>query len=188
MTEPVVAATERLGEIGAVTVLELGDGHGRDTFHLVRRGFDVTVLDSSIEGLLSIESRADDMGAVVRCERHDVRSPLRFDDESFDVCYSRMLFCMALTTEELVSLMAEVKRVVKPGGLVIYTVRNTSDAHFRHGIDRGDDMWEHDGLIVHFFSHELIERLSDGFEIIDRFEFTEGDLPRRLTSVTMRKL
>ncbi len=186
-SESALAASARFGEVGAVTVLELGAGQGRDTFHFVRRGFDVTALDFSHRGLASIESRADQMGAVVRCRRHDVRSPLPCADDSFDACYSHMLFCMALTTDELVALMAEVRRVLKPGGLVAYTARNTSDAHYGEGIDCGDDMWEHGGFIVHFFSPELIERLSDGFEIIDRFEFTEGGLPRRLISVTMRK-
>jgi len=187
-SESAVAASAGFGEVGAVTLLELGAGQGRDTFHFIHQGFDLTALDFSHTGLASIESRAEEMGAVVRCQRHDVRSPLAFPDESFDACYSHMLFCMALTTDELVSLIAEVRRVLKPGGLVAYTARNTTDAHYRDGIDRGGDMWEHGGFIVHFFSPTLIERLSDGFEIIDRFEFTEGGLPRRLTSVTMRKV
>ncbi len=98
-----------------------------------------------------------------------------------------MLFCMALTTVELKQLTAEVRRVLRPGGLVTYTARTTDDAHFGAGIDRGDDMAESGGFIVHFFSPELVERLSDGFEIVDQFNFEEARLPRRLVSVTMRR-
>ena len=48
-------------------------------------------------------------------------------------------------------------------------------------------MFEHGGFIVHFFSPELIEELSEGFEIIELLHFEEAGLPRRLVSVTMRK-
>jgi hypothetical protein len=43
------------------------------------------------------------------------------------------------------------------------------------------------GFVVHFFDRTLIERLSDGFVLVDVSEFTEGELPRRLARVTMRR-
>jgi len=186
-SESAVAAATRFGEFGASQTLELGSGQGRDTFYFVRRGFDMTAVDYTESGLEALGSKAVEMGATVRRVRHDVREPLPFPDCSFDACYSHMLFCMALTTGELVGLAAEIRRVLRPGGVVAYTARTTSDAH--HGIGRhhGDALYENGGFIVHFFSPELIDRLSDGFDIIDRFEFTEGDLPRRLVSVTMLK-
>lgn len=98
-----------------------------------------------------------------------------------------MLFCMALTTPQLKALVSEIRRVLTSGGLLTYTARTTDDAHFGTGIDGGNDMSEHGGFIVHFFGPELIEELSDGFEIIVRFHFEEAGLPRRLVSVTMHK-
>jgi len=97
-----------------------------------------------------------------------------------------MLFCMAFTTSELQRLADEMGRVVRPGGLVVYTARTTEDVHYRTGIPRGDDMYEHGGFIVHFFDRALIDRLAIGFDLLDVREFTEGDLPRRLWRVTMR--
>ena len=55
------------------------------------------------------------------------------------------------------------------------------------GIDRGDDRWETGGFIVHFFDHALIDRLADGFAILEVADYEEGRLPRRLAAVTMRK-
>jgi hypothetical protein len=98
-----------------------------------------------------------------------------------------MLFCMALTTPELERLAGEVRRVVRPGGLVVYTVRNVDDAHFGTGVDRGDGMFEHGGFIVHFFDRALVDRLARGFTLLEIAELTEGQLPRRLWQVTMRK-
>ncbi len=187
-SEAALAASARFGEVEASSLLELGAGQGRDTFHFARRGFDVTAVDFSETGLEAIRRRAANSGAMVRSVQHNVRDRLPFIDGRFDACYSHMLFCMALTTSELVSLVGEVRRVLRHHGLVAYTARTTSDAHFGVGTDRGDDMFENGGFIVHFFSPELILQLSEGFEIIDRFEFTEGELPRRLVSVTMRSI
>jgi hypothetical protein len=48
-------------------------------------------------------------------------------------------------------------------------------------------MYEHGGFIVHFFSRDLVERLANGFELLEVTDFSEGDLPRRLWRVTMRR-
>ncbi len=98
-----------------------------------------------------------------------------------------MLYCMALCTIELEVLFKEVRRVLKPNGLSIYTVRNTEDAHYGKGIPRGDDMYENDGFIVHFFSKEKVESLSKGYKVVGIDEFEEGELPRKLFFVTQRK-
>jgi len=96
--------------------------------------------------------------------------------------------CMAFTTGELERLAGELRRVLRPGGLVVYTARTTADAHFGAGISRGDDMYENGGFIVHFFDQALIDRLAAGFELLDVTDFSEGELPRRLAQVTMRVL
>jgi SAM-dependent methyltransferase len=120
--------------------------------------------------------------------KHDVREPLPFENETFDACYSHMLYCMALTTAELEFLSSEIKRVLKPGGLNIYTARHTRDAQYNTGIHRGEDMYEiAGGFIVHFFSREKVKRLAEGYQNFEVEEFEEGELPRKLYLVTMRK-
>jgi hypothetical protein len=118
---------------------------------------------------------------------HDVRQPLPFDDASFEGCYSHMLFCMALTTVQLKSLSREIRRILVPGGLNIYTVRNTNDAHYGSGIHHGEDLWETGGFTVNFFGRGKIRDLAEGFDLLSVEEFEEGDLPRRLFLVTLRK-
>ena len=89
---------------------------------------------------------------------------------------------------ELEFLSQEVRRVLKPGGLNVYTVRHTADPHYRTGIDHGDDMWEiRGGFIVHFFSREKVENLAKGYEIVAVEEFEETDLPKKLFLVTLKK-
>ncbi len=186
-SEAAQAATARFRAEGVGTVLELGAGQGRDTFPLSEAGFAVTAVDYSEIGLARIQGRARELDAAVATCSCDVREALPFPDASFDACYSHMLFCMALTTAELHHLGAEIRRVLTPGGLVFYTARTTDDAHSGAGTTRGDDMFEQGGFVVHFFSPTLVEELAEGFEILDRFEFEEGGLPRRLVAVTMRR-
>jgi SAM-dependent methyltransferase len=185
---PGVAAAEAFASAGHKTVLELGAGQGRDTLFLARQGLHVTALDfapGTIETLTS-KARAAGLADMVSAARHDIRQPLPLPDTSIDASYSHMLFCMAVTTGELERLTGELRRVLRPGGLVIYTARTTADAHYGAGIPRGDDMYDHGGFIVHFFDRPLIDRLAAGFELMDVTEFIEGGLPRRLARVTMR--
>lgn len=188
-SEPGRAALARFTTAGVAEVLELGSGQGRDTLLFAAGGLRVIAFDYTEAGLAQIAatSEAAGLGPAIRTLVGDVRHPLPLPDESVDACYAHMLFCMALTTAEIERLMAEVRRVLRPGGLLVYTVRTTSDAHFGVGVDRGDDRWETGGFIVHFFDRALIDRLGSGFEILQLADFEEGRLPRRLAAVTMRK-
>ena len=113
--------------------------------------------------------------------------PLPYPDRSFDCCYSHMLFCMALTEAELRFLTREILRVLRPGGFCIYTVRSTRDPDFGKGPHHGEGLYESGGFIIHFFGAATVERLADGFEIVELSEFEEGSLPRRLYLATLRK-
>jgi SAM-dependent methyltransferase len=190
--EPSEAAVAAAGQFVANDqrrVLELGPGQGRDTLFLAQRGFEVVAVDyaGGVLDTIAAKARGSDLTPRVSSIQHDVRKALPFSDESFDASYSHMLFCMALTTRELEHLANEVRRVIRPRGLVVYTVRHTGDAHYGSGTPHGDDMFEQGGFIVHFFDRHLVERLADGFELVDVTAFTEGELPRRLWQVTMRK-
>jgi SAM-dependent methyltransferase len=187
---PAIWAAERFKREGKRRLLELGCGQGRDTLFFGSSGLHVTATDYSQSALDAVTANARSAGLSARIDtrRHDVQDPLPFPDSSFEGCYSHMLYCMALTTVELERLSHEVRRVLVPGGLNIYTVRHTGDAHRGTGIHRGEEMWEVGGFIVHFFDREKVAHLASGFEIVDIDEFEEGGLPRKLFRVTLKKL
>ena len=170
-------------------ILELGAGQGRDTLFFARQGFDVTALDYSDTGLRTIDEKARRQGRIssISLLRHDLRKALPFTDGTFDACYSHMLFCMAFTTAELGFIFGEIRRVLKPEGLHIYTVRHTGDIHYGQGIHHGDELYETNGFVVHFFNREKVEALASGFEIVGIDEFEEGSLPRKLFRVTLKR-
>lgn len=91
------------------------------------------------------------------------------------------------TSAELEALAAEVRRALRPGGLCVFTVRNTSDPDHVRGIHRGEDLFENQGFIVHFFDRAKVERVANGWDLVGVEAFEEGKLPRRLFRVSLRK-
>lgn len=188
-SEPARIATEMFKQEGKRKILELGCGQGRDTLFFAANSFQVDATDYAESAIQVIHEKAQAAGLSqsITAHQHDVRHPLPFEAGSFDACYSHMLYCMALTTSELEFLFMEVRRVLRPEGLNIYTVRHTRDPHYGTGIHRGEDMYEVGGFIVHFFSREKVEQLAEGYEIVSVHEFEEASLPRKLFRVTLRK-
>jgi SAM-dependent methyltransferase len=187
--EPSAPATHAAGvfrRTGANEVLELGAGHGRDALYFAREGFAVHATDFSAEGLEQLRVRAAESGLSVTTTVHDVREPLPLPDASVDGVFAHMLLCMALSTEEIHALVTQVRRVLRPGGALVYTVRHIGDAHYGVGVSHGDDIFEHDGFAVHFFDRTLVEELAEGWEGVDVYAFEEGELPRRLWRVTQQ--
>ena len=133
------------------------------------------------------KAQASGLGELVTAIRHDVRAALPFADNRFDAAYSHMLYCMPITNAEVERLSQEIHRVLKPGGLNIFTVRHTGDPHFGTGIHRGEEMYEVGGFIVNFFDRAKVERVSQGYDLLNVGEFEEGGMPRKLFRVTLKK-
>lgn len=188
-SEPAVRAVQLFKREGVTSIIELGAGQGRDTMFFAQQGFHVYALEYTAVGVETITKKATELGLshLITVIQHDVRDPLPFETATFDACYSHMLFCMAFTTQELETLSAEVRMVLKDNGLNVYTVRNTDDKHYGTGIHRGEDMYEVSGFIVHFFSMEKVEHLAKGYDIVGVARLQEGGLPRELFMVTLRK-
>ncbi len=171
-----------------VNLLELGAGLGRDTKYFVTKSssINITALDYSTEAIKNINKKKLDRKRV-NTKVWDVRNGLPFKENSFDGCFSHMLYCMALTTKEIIDLNKEVKRILKPGGINIFTVRHIGDGDYKNGKHIGEDMYQNDGFIVHFFSKEKIKEISKGFKIESIDEFHEGKFPRKLFIATLKK-
>ena len=183
---PAVHAADVFRAAGAERVLELGSGHGRDALYFARRGFTVSATDFSPVGLDQLRDAAGHLGLgeAVDTTVHDVREKLPLPDASVDAVFAHMLLCMALSTEEIHALVGELRRVLRPGGTFVYTVRHTGDSHYGTGIAHGDDIFEHGGFAVHFFDRALVDALAEGWRLDEMYAFEEGELPRRLWRVT----
>ena len=171
-------------------IVEIGAGLGRDTIFFAKNAIHTTALDYSLSGIKVInqKTKKNNLSNYISTKLFDIRKKLPFKDNSIEACYSHMLYCMALTTSDLEQLNNEILRILKPGGINIYTVRHTNDGDFQNGVHRGEDLYENDGFIVHYFSEKKVNSLLNGFKNISIEKFEEGTFPRKLFFVLNEKL
>ena len=186
---PAKKALKLFQEKNIKSVIELGAGLGRDTIFFGKNLIHTIALDYSPSGIKVIDQKIKkaNLSKYISSKLFDVREKLPFEDNSIDACYSHMLYCMALTTEDLAKLNNEIKRILKPGGINIYTVRHTNDGDFQNGNHIGEDLYENDGFIVHYFSEEKVNSLLNGFKNISLEKFEEGTFPRKLYFIVNEK-
>ena len=170
-------------------IIEIGAGLGRDTIFFAKNLIRTTALDYSSSGIKAINQKTnkENLSNYISTKLFDVRERLPFEDNSIEACYSHMLYCMALTTNDLEKLNNEIQRILKPGGINVYTVRHTNDGDFKKGVHVGEDLYENDGFIVHYFSEEKVNSLLKGFKNISIEKFEEGTFPRKLFFVVNEK-
>ena len=190
--EPSVSAVKALKifkEKKINNIIELGAGLGRDSIFFAKNKIKTEALDYSESGIeiINHKIKKDNLSNYISTKLFDVRKTLPFKDSSIEACYSHMLYCMALTTNDLKKLNNEIQRILKPDGINIYTVRHTNDGDFKNGIHRGEDLYENDGFIVHYFSKEKVNSFLNGFKNISLEQFEEGTFPRKLFFVVNEK-
>ena len=187
--EPSTAAVKSLKFFEGKNIVELGAGLGRDTIFFGKNSIHVVALDYSNKAIDIIKKKARklNLSNFIKPKFFDVRKKLPFKNNSIDGCFSHMLYCMAISNFELRQLNEEIFRILKPGGVNIYTVRHTEDGDYKNGIHIGEDLYENDGFIVNFFSKDKVNELSKGFKILNIEKFEEGSFPRKLYIVTLKK-
>ena len=186
---PAKKALKLFQEKKIVKIIEIGAGLGRDTIFFAKNSIHTTALDYSSSGIKAINQKTnkENLSNYISTKLFDVREKLPFEDNSIEACYSHMLYCMALTTNDLEKLNNEIQRILKPGGINVYTVRHTNDGDFKRGVHVGEDLYENDGFIVHYFSEEKVNSLLKGYKNISIDKFEEGTFPRKLFFVVNEK-
>jgi SAM-dependent methyltransferase len=112
------------GPAGRRRVLDLACGVGRDTFYLEGRGLRVVGVDAAESGVRVAQQRRRERGAAAAFLAADARH-LPFRDGAFQGVY-----CFGLLHEftgpgrqaDVARVMAEVRRLLCPGGLLVLTV------------------------------------------------------------------
>ena len=185
-----LTALKKFEEENIKEIIELGAGLGRDTVFFAKNKIKVQALDYSSTAIKIIKKKVKDnnFSKLVSTKHFDVRDKLPYKDNSIKGIFSHMLYCMALTNSEVEKLNNEIFRVLKPGGINIYTVRNTHDGDYMKGIHRGEEMYENDGFIINFFSEKKVNSLLNGFKNLSTTNFEEGSFPRKLFLIQNKKI
>ncbi len=166
----VVAWIQRLKETGdARRVLDLGCGVGRHALYFAELGFQTSALDGSAAGLAELERQATARGLTIEAEE-GLMTALPYADGQFD--YVLAFNVIYHGDPAIVSkAIAEVTRVLKPGGHYQGTMLSKRNRNFGLGREIAPDTFVNEGQSdkahPHFYSNaaELIA-LFEGFELM----------------------
>lgn len=108
--------------------------------------------------------------------------PLPYPDETFDFVYALSIFTH-LPDDQADRWMAELRRVLKPGGHLLFTVAGSAYRERLEGQDaarfeRGESVVQFDtaagtNLCIVYQPVEHVDRMARDFEILERFLVTE---------------
>ncbi len=111
-------------------ILDCGGGPGRYAIELARQGYEVTLFDLSAGNLALAHAKADEAGVSFTAIAQGTATDLsRYGDASFDVVLLMGPLYHLLEEHERFSAVAEVRRVVRPGGLVFAAFITRYAAH-----------------------------------------------------------
>lgn len=154
------------------SILELGCGVGNDSYYLAKQGHTVLATDVSEVAIGKNRNRYTNFGNL-RFEVLDLREPLSFNDNTFDTVYARLslhYFIDSVTKR----IFTDIHRVLKPGGMLLFMCKTTSDVLYGKGDELEQNMYEHEGHVRHFFSIAYAkECLGDRFIIESLIEKTD---------------
>ena len=144
-------------------VLELGCGSGRDTRFLTGRGIPVTACDVSPKALELLREELPGVRTVLL----DLRDPLPFSDGwasavIADLC---LHYFDGATTRRI---FADIRRVLRPGGLLLFRVNSAADVHFGAGMGTEVEVgyYLHDGHYKRFFDETMVRSFLARWEIL----------------------
>jgi len=107
--------------LAPMRVLDAGCAGGRNVVYLLRAGFDVYGVDESEDAIRRIRALANSLAPQLPQENFRVErvEKMSFADATFDVVISSAVLHFARDEENWQSMVQEMWRVLKPGGLFL---------------------------------------------------------------------
>jgi len=134
---------ERLRPQGGVRALDLGCGVGRHALAFARAGFETHAMDLSEAGLAELKKSAQSDGLTIETHLAPMTA-LPFADDSFDFVLS---FNVIYHGDPSIvrTAIAEISRVLKPGGIYQGTMLSKRNANYGMGREVAPDTFVLDG-------------------------------------------
>lgn len=170
----VVASVEPLRDRGVRNVLDLGCGIGRHSLYLAAEGFAVRAVDRSDAAVAHVRTEAAGHGLAVAVDVADV-TDLPCPTASVDLV---LAFNVVYHADEVAlgRALAEVRRVLRPGGLYQSTMLSKRNAQYGRGVEVSPNTFvqpeaEDDKVHPHLYvdAADLV-RLHRGFELLNGFD------------------
>lgn len=159
-----------LDHYGCTRVLDLGCGTGGDCLVLARQGLDVTGIDYSHEAVMRAQEKAREENLSVVFLQADMTQALPFPPGQFDAVMSNVAF-HSFPDLLLRSILKEITRILRLGGLFLFHVNSLEDMHYRpkERVQEIEPAFyrESDGQTMHFFSEAYCRDLLQTWQLLD---------------------
>jgi SAM-dependent methyltransferase len=148
-------------------ILDIAAGHGQDDIYFARQGYDVVSTDFSETALdYNTKKIPPELKDKIVVKKLDLSDNLPFGSNHFDVVYGH-LAVHYFNDETTDKVFSEIKRVLKPGGILALLVNSTQDPEYGNGEKLGTDYFElSEGDVKHFFSIEYMSLKTKYFKEI----------------------
>lgn len=145
-------------------ILDLGCGGGNNTLYLTERGKVVIPCDYSTNAITGIKKNFPE---VQRAECFDMADGLPFEDDSTDIVIAD-LSLHYFSNETTFYVLNEIKRVLRPDGILLFRVNSVSDT--RYGAGEGVEIERHfyqseDGRQKRFFDRQDIDHFFEHWDL-----------------------
>ena len=178
------------GNIGAgMRVLDAGCGYGRNLVHLLRQGCEVFALDEDREGVEHVRQLAASLECGLPAENFQVglieRMP--FADGFADVVMCNSVLHFARDEEHFREMLAEMWRVLRPGGLLFCRLGSRIGMDFEQV--RGNIFIVGDGSEWFLVDEEILLGLTEEMNavLVDPLKTTVVQDYRCMTTWVLRK-
>lgn len=126
--------TSLFPDVQGKRIIEVGSGPAHDSIPFAQRGAKITALDYSNEGLQLAQQMYADLKLPISTVQGDAMK-LPFEDHSFDMAFNGGVL-EHFTDEQLESVIDEMARVVRPGGIVLAFCPNRHNIFYQTHLRR----------------------------------------------------
>jgi SAM-dependent methyltransferase len=168
--EDMPAFLQLLRERGARRLLDVGSGSGRHSVYFARQGLAVCGIDRAPEGIRLTREWLAAEGLTAQLCLLDLYRGLPYQDAAFDALISVQVLHHAVRAE-IEGLVAEMARVLRPGGVVFVSVpKLRNQGYTYHELE--PDTWvpldgREAGVPHHYFTPETLRAAFRQFAVRD---------------------
>lgn len=143
-------------------VLDIGCGQGHDLRAMARKGHRVAGVDFSSVAIQQARKRVCGWNLTRRrnvdLRIHDIADRLPFEDGQFAGVYSHLALHY-FHDDVTRRIFGEIHRVLRPGGLLVFSVKSTDDPYCGKGEQLGERIYSRKGHVRHFFDDAYVKDL-----------------------------
>lgn len=157
--------------------IDLGCGIGRNVLYLAEQGYHVTAVDFAESALTKFRRTLENsvQADKITTKQVNLAEKLPFADNSFDLA-TDIVTTTTLTPDELPGFEAELRRVVRPGGLFLTYVLSRDDG-FLEATAPGKTVTtvEESGITDNYLSEDQLRSLYKAWKVLEMDKIEKVD-------------